>query len=160
MAVTTKYGKGYKNPSSVQLAEAVFAEGRMRCIQSGAIAIANGDSATSKIYFGKIPSNAVALAGLSTLKHGAATGVNDFDLGLEKDGATVSANCFADALDVSTAGAKDPCASIAVGDWGKRIWELLGLANDPGCEYDVVGTMNAAATAGASIALELIYSKK
>jgi len=160
MAVVTKYGRSYKDPTAINNPDAVLAEGRMRCIQSGAVSIANGDSIASIIYLGKIASNAVPLCGLSTLKHGAVTSVNDFDIGLYKDGAVVSVNLFADALDISSAGAKDPLANVAVANWGKRVWELLGLATDPGCEYDIVATLNVAATATASIALELIYSKK
>lgn len=160
MGVVSKYGRSYKDPSSINLPAAALAEGRVRMISSGAIAIANGDSATSKVYLGKIPSNAVPLAGLSTLKHGSITGVSDFDIGLEKDGSTVEVDIFADGLTLASAGAKDPFAAIAVADQGKMVWELLGLATDPGCEYDIVGTLNADASAGASLSAQLLYAKK
>jgi len=160
MGVVTKYGRSYKDPAAIYNPEAVLAEGRVRMIQTGAIAVANGDSATSKFYLGKIPSNAVPLHGLSTLKHGAITGLSDADIGLEKDGTTVEVDIFADGLTLASAGAKDPFASIAVADVGKRIWELLGLPTDPGCEYDIVLTMNADASAAASFAAQILYAKK
>lgn len=160
MGVLTLYGKGYKDPAANNPAEAVFAEGRVRAINSGAVSVASGASIASKVYFGKIASNAVPLCGLSTLKFGALTSVTDFDIGLEKDGATISANLFTDGLDIHAAGAADPLANVALANWGKRVWELLGLATDPGCEYDIVGTLNVAATATASVALLLLYAKR
>lgn len=160
MAVVTLYAKSHKDPSLIGNPEAAFAEGRMRCISTGAVAITNGNSINSLIYLGKIPSNAVPVPGLSLLKHGAVTSVNDFDIGLYRDDVLVDIDIFADGLDISSAGAKDPFAAIAVADWGKRVWELLGLATDPGCEYQIVATLKAAATATASIAGQLFYAKK
>lgn len=161
MAVVTKYARSFKDPASMSLPEPVHAEGRVRAISTGVVAIASGDSIASKIYFGKIPSNAVPLPGMSTLKHGAVTSVNDFDIGIEKqDGTVADADLFADGIDISAAGAKDPFASIAVADVGKRVWELLGLSVDPGIEYNIVGVLKVAATASASIGGTILYSKK
>lgn len=161
MGLVTKYAKSFKDPASISLAEPVFAEGRVRAISTGAVAIANGDSIGSKIYLGKIPSNAVPLPGFTTLKHGAVTSVNDFDIGIEKaDGTVVSADLFANGIDISAAGSKDPFAAIAVADVGKRVWELAGLAVDPGVEYNIVGKLNVAATGGASIGGVILYAKK
>lgn len=161
MAVVTKYAKSIKDPASIALAEPANAEGRVRAISTGAVAIANGDSIGSKIYLGKIPSNAIPLAGLATLKHGAVTSVNDFDIGIEKqDGTVVDADLFADGIDISAAGSKDPFASIGVADVGKPVWQLAGLAVDPGVEYNIVGTLKVAATASASIGGVIFYAKK
>lgn len=161
MAVVTKYAKSIKDPASSALAEPANAEGRVRAISTGAIAVASGDSIGSKLYLGKIPSNAIPLPGYTTLKHGAITSVNDLDIGIEKqDGTTVDVNLFADGLDVSSAGSKDPFAAIAVADVGKPVWQLAGLSVDPGVEYNIVATMNVAATAAASIGGTLLYAKK
>lgn len=160
MAVVTKYARSIKDPSSIALAAAALAEGMVRCISTGAISIANGDSINSLIFLGKMPSNAVPIPGLSLLKHGAVTSVTSVHIGVYADDVLVSAAIFASALDISSAGTKDPFAAIAVADWGKRLWELLGLATDPGKEYQIVLTMNAAATATASIAAEILYAKK
>lgn len=160
MAVVSKYAGSYKDPAVNNLPLAVLAEGRLRAINVPALAITNGDSIASKFYLGKISSSAVPLAGFSTFKHGAVTSVNDADIGLEKDGAAVDADIFADGLDISSAGAKDPFAAIAVANVGKMVWQLLGLSVDPGVEYDVVLTLKVAATATASVGGALLYSKK
>lgn len=161
MAVVTKYARSFKDPASISLPEPVHAEGRVRAICTGPVAVANGDSIGSKLYLGKIPSNAVPIPGMATLKHGAITSVNDLDIGIEKqDGTVADADLFADGIDVSSAGTKDPFAAIAVADIGKRVWELLGLTVDPGIEYNIVATLKVAATGAASIGGTIFYSKK
>lgn len=160
MAVVTKYAGSAKDPTSANLIPAVLAEGRLRSINVPALAITNGDSISSLFYLGKIASNAVPLCGLSTLKHGGVTSVNDADIGIYKDGAVVDIDLFADGLDISAAGAKDPFAAVAVANVGKTVWQLLGLSVDPGVEYDVVLTIKVAATATASIGGTILYSKK
>lgn len=160
MAVVTKYAGGAKDPTSVVLVSPGLAEGRMRSINVPAFNVTNGDNANSKFYLGKIASSAIPIAGLSTLKHGAITGVSDADIGVYKDGAVVDIDIFADGLTLAAAGTKDPFASIAVADAGKAVWQLLGLANDPGVEYDVVLTTKADASATAAVSGHLLYSKK
>ncbi len=160
MGVVTKYAKSYKDPSSIALPEPVFAEGMTRCISTGPFAVANGDSISSKHYLGKIPSNAVPVIGGSTLFHGANTSVNDYDIGVELNGTVIDADLFADGIDISSAGTKSVFASIAAADVGKRVWELLGLAVDPGVEYDIVGTMKVAATGNATNSAQINYAKK
>lgn len=160
MAVVTKYAGSAKDPSVAALVPPALAEGRMRAINVPAIAITNGDSINSAFYLGKISSAAVPFCGASTFKHGAVTSVNDADIGVYKDGAIVDIDLFADGLDISSAGAKDPFAAVAVANVGKTVWQLLGLANDPGVEYDVVLTLKVAATATASVGGSILYSKK
>lgn len=159
-AVVTLYGPGYKDPASIQLVSPAFAEGRVRALILGPTTITNGNSINSKIYLGKMPSNAIPLFGMASLAHEAVAGVTSFDIGLERDGTVVNANVLAAALDISTAGTKDPFAGIAIADRGKRLWELLALASDPGCEYDVVAKLNAAATATKLINGYALYAKK
>lgn len=160
MAVVLKYAPARKDPASSVLPYAGKAEGRVRTISSGAVSIANGDSIGSRIYFGKMPSHAVPLAFMSNLGHGAVTSVNDFDVGLEKDGVEVDWDIFADGIDISAAGNKNPMVTISVANQGKALWELLGLTKDPGVEYDVVGTLKVAATATASVSAFLSYAVK
>ena len=160
MAVVTKYARSIKDPNLISLAEPVLAEARLRAIIAPPVTITNGDSINSLIYFGKMASNAVPIPGLALLKHGAVTSVNDFDIGLYSNGALVDIDIFADGLDISSAGTKDPFAAIPIADWGKRLWELLALTTDPGKEYDVVGTLKVAATATATVAAVMLYGKK
>lgn len=159
MAVVQKYAKSYKDPSTIALPQAVFAEGQVRDIISGPIDIANGDSINSEIFFGKIASNAILLP-ISTLYHGGLTGVTDFDIGLKRDGALIGIDVYADGLNLSSAGSKSAVAALATGAIGKRVWEVLGLASDPGGEYDLVGTLKAAATAAGVLEAFFYYSKK
>lgn len=160
MAVVSKYAASYKDPAVNSLPPAVLAEARLRAINVPALQISNGDSIASKFYLGKIPSAAVPIAGLSTLKHGGVTSVNSAHIGVEKDGVAVNASVFAAALDISAAGVKDPFAAISAANIGKQVWQLLGLANDPGVEYDVLLTINVAATASATIGGSILYGKK
>src|SRR5262245_17070338 len=119
MAVVTKYGRSYKDPTAATLAPPAFAEGQIRAIISGAIAIANGDGIGSRHYLGKIPSSAIILPH-STLYHQDVTSVNDYDIGLERNGAVIDADLLADGLDISSAGTKSIIAtSGAVGAIGK-----------------------------------------
>lgn len=159
MAVVEKYAKSYKDPATVPLPLAVFAEGQVRAITTGSIAVANGDSINSRIYLGKLPSSAIILP-MSTLYHGALTGVSDFDIGLERDGTTISLDGLANGLNLTSAGSKGVVAALATGSIGKRLWEVLGLANDPGGEYDLVGTFKAAASADGVLEAFILYAKK
>lgn len=158
MAEVTKYGTGFQAPGAVNAVDAAFAEARVRAISS-IVAVANGDSANSLHFFGRIPSSAIILP-QSQLAHGSITTLADYDVGLFLDNAVVDADLLADGLNLTSAGTKSPIAAVAVGNLGKRLWELLGLATDPGVEYQIVGTMKAGATAASSIALSLLYAKR
>lgn len=158
MGVVTKYGSGYQNPAAVAAVDAVFAEGRAKTIVSR-LSIANGDSATSKFYVGRVPSNAVILTA-SKITHEACAGVTDFDVGLFKDGAVAVASSddlLADGLDISSAGTKNVLAAVATADLGKRVWELLGLAADPGVTYDIIATLKADSSAAKVAVFEILY---
>lgn len=159
MAVVTKYAKSLQNPNVVSRPAPVFAEGNDRTINTGAIAIANGDSANSKIYLGKIMSSAVPDM-RSQLYHDAVTGCTDVDIGLEYNGATVNIGVFADGLNIAAAaGAKSVFAAITTANIGKRVFELLGLTNDPAREYDIVLTLNANASGSGNISAQIAYAK-
>lgn len=159
MGIVTKYSRAVKDPASVALPAAVHAEGRVRAIVTGPIAVANGDSATSKIYLGKISSSAIPDPA-SLIYHSAITGLTTLHVGLELNGTLVDVDILAATLDLATAGTKNPFAAIANADVGKRLYELVGLSGDPGVEYDIIATMNAAATAAGTISALIKYAKK
>lgn len=161
MAVVEKYGLSVKSPNQVNLPLAQSAGGRVLSVSSGAIAVANGDSINSRLYFGKVPSSAILIPALCVIHHGSLTGVSDFDVGLERNGAAVDIDVLADGLNLTSAGTKSAVASVALADLGKPLWQLVaGLTVDPGVEYDVIGTLKAAASAGADVACFLGYSVK
>lgn len=164
MAEVTKYGSGYKDPSTFTLPKAVYAEGRVRCISSGPVAIANGDSIGSKIYLGKVPSSAILIPSMCILHHEAVTSLTDLDIGIELAGTVLDADGLADGLDISSAGTKSLVASVVVGDLGKQLWELSTFAStystDPGVEFDIVALLNAASGAAKTVNAFIGYAKK
>lgn len=135
------------------------AEGDQRMVSSGAVTIANGDSATSKIFLGQMPSNAIPNISDSILHHGAVTGVNDFDIGLYQAGTLKDIDILADGLDITSAGTKLIFNSIPLADIGKPLWLLLGLPSDPGVMYDVVATLKVDASATASVNAQIKYAR-
>src|SRR3972149_4256014 len=154
MAVVIRYGKGIKDPAVNSIPRPVHAEAEVRALISK-VAILATDDVLSKQYFGKLPSHAI-ISPRSTLHHGVLTGCSDYDIGLEKeDGTVVDADILLDGADIVLAGTKS--LSPAIGNLDKRVWELLGLAADPGLTYNVVGICKAEPTAGADVAIELYW---
>lgn len=159
MAIVRKYARSVQDPNSASRVAQVFAEGADRTINTNAIAIANGDNATSRIYLGKIRSDAIPDL-RSQLYHDAITGLTSASIGVEYNGATISANVFANALNLAAAaGAKNVFAAITTANIGKRVFELLGLTVDPAREYDIVLTMDTDATAAGNISAQIAYAK-
>lgn len=156
MAVVIKYAASYKDPAALNTPNVSFMEGKPRGINTKAVAIANGDSANSKIYFGKMPSSAIPDL-KSLLYHDGLTSLNDFDIGVELEGAVVSVALFADGLDLTTAGTKSVFANVSRANAGKRVWELLGLTVDPNVEYDVVATLKIASGAAGNVAAQIDF---
>jgi hypothetical protein len=123
--------------------------------------VANGDSATSTIEFGEIPSSAI-ISPLSQLESDAITSLTDFDLGIGRyeDGngfVLKDADCLINGADLHTAGSVKLTA-IDIENRGKRAWEIAGYADDPGGNLTVVGTLNIATTAAGTIALNLVFA--
>jgi hypothetical protein len=151
MAIVTKYGDGYPAPGG-QSVQSIDAEAQVRCIYSK-ISVANLDSATSKLYLGRIPSNARILPN-STLYNSAITGLTTLDVGFSGAVAALLA-----AGDVSSAGTKSLVAAVAAGNLGRRAWQHAGLTADPGGLLDVFATMNAGATAAGTLEAFLYFAK-
>lgn len=153
MAVVTKYASGYQDPA-VKPVDALPVEevrGTVKLLVS-TVAVANGDSIASKLYFGKIPSNARIMTN-SLLEHDALTGVASFDLG-EK----TADDCLMTAVNITAAGTKDATGNITIANLRKPFWAICGYAADPGGELDIFGTLDAAATAAGNITLSLLYA--
>lgn len=142
MAVVTKYGSGARDPASLLALDNAVAQGVQRAISSQ-IAITNGDSAASKFYIGKVPSNALILPD-SAYYHEAVAGVTDLDVGFEND-----PDALVDGDDVSSAGSQTLAGhgTFTAPNMNKRAWQLAGLSSDPGGELDVFATLKAASTA-------------
>lgn len=155
MADAPKYGQGFKDPASNYPAPPLYGEARVRAI-TATIAVANGDSIGSPHYIGQMPSNAIIDP--SSLVHSSGiTSLNDYDIGIEQAGNVKDADILADGIDVSGAGTDSLVASVAVADLHKPLWQLLGLTNDPGVTYDIVGRMKAAAGGAGTLHFNLKY---
>lgn len=127
----------------------------------GICAAANGDSIGSTYRFTRIKSNdLVSKVLLDNASWGAAC---TMDIGLyqtsENGSAVVDADFFASAVDMNAANrALDVTREsgvITVANMEKRVWELLGLTADSQREYDVVGTLVAAAAAAGSACVQV-----
>lgn len=160
MAVVTLYGTGYKNPASVVAIAAVNAEGMPRDVASK-VAIANGNSSTSLVLFGRAPSSAI-LRPSSTLYFTAITGLTSFSLGFGKDGAIVNSKAAAlmSAVNVAAGGAFSAVSALTAGvDYTKPIWQLAGYTTDPGGMIDFIGTLGANAGANGTVEAFLGFLK-
>lgn len=146
MAVVTKYGPGYQDPDKLTLPAAINAGGVKPNVLIGDVAIANGDSATSVVYVGKVPSSAIFVPELCALTHTAITGLTDLNAGF-----TENVDALADGLDVSSAGAKSLLAAVSTANLAKRAWQIAGLASDPKRPLTVMLTLNAAAAAAGTL---------
>lgn len=153
MAVVTKYGQGYQSPQSRLLPEAIYRGNPVRSILAS-IAVANGDSIASVFLLAKLPSHAILVPG-GLITHTAITGLTDLDLGFGED-----PDCLADGLTLAVAGTKSPLAAVATADLLKPVWQLAGLARDPGREFTLQATMNAAATAAGTVHFYVPYVGK
>lgn len=131
------------------------------------VAIEATDADADTFTVGVIPSSAVIQRGSSDMSCTAITGGTDYDLGIHEIdlgatnwiGAAVDADLFTDGDDLSSAAdGIDPFQSIAAGDMGKPLWELLGLSADTKKSYLIVLTANTAGTAAGNVYLELGYT--
>lgn len=125
----------------------------------GVVAAVNGDSIASVYRFFRIKSNdLVSRLVLDNATLGAAC---TMDIGIyqtaQNGGAVVDADLFASAIDMNTANrgldVLRESGVITVANMEKYVWELLGLTEDPGRDYDVCGTLVAAAAASGSVCL-------
>lgn len=101
---------------------------------------------------------------------GITTAVGDiglYDVGAVNAGAVVDADFFASAQSLTTAlvnqdvtheaDAADAGTGFGLADLEKPLWQALGLAADPGKQYDVAITLTAAATGAGTVSLKLQY---
>lgn len=154
MAVVTKYGSAARDPAVKPplLIPAGIRNGKLRTLFSS-VPIANGDSTNSVLHFGAVPSTA-RLAPNGLLLTTAITSLTDFDLGMA--GAIdklVDGQSLASASRTLSA-----VSAVAIADFAKPLWQVLGLAADPGGDIDIIGTLKADAGANGTLGLWLPYS--
>lgn len=167
MAVVTKYGTGFPNPTLRTSVDADLAEYHSKGFTSR-VTIANGDSIASLLYLGRVPSNA-AIDPRSILQCGAVTGVTVFTIGIQNPngGAVIDDDLIVAAATLATAGnftlytaGAGVAAAVAIANIGKPLWQVAALPADPGGVFDVVGKLGAAATATADLVVFLDFLRK
>lgn len=163
MAVKTYYGSGQYDPATKPRVPLPGEEtqGHVKQLVSTK-PLLNGDSATSTINFGSVPSNA-RIHPLSLLSNDGLTSLVDFDLGIGKTvGGTFTmkdADCLVDGADIHTAGTKNAVSAVAIENYRKPLWEIAGYSDDPGGDLDIVGTINTAGpTADGDVTLNFLYA--
>lgn len=167
MAVVTTKSTQITNRDSTP---AVFNNGRTTKSElthaRAVVAIANGDSATSKYLAVSVPSNAVIVAvRLSAPDIGTTTAA---DVGLYQTtangSAVVDADFFASAVSLNggAINKSDVTFESGVGyliaNGEKPLWEALALTADSARDYDVVLTLTGAADAAGSVLVEVDYT--
>lgn len=90
-----------------------------------------------------------------------------YDVAAVNAGAVVDADFFASAQSLTAAlvnqdvtheaDPADAGAGFGLADIEKTVWQALGLASDPGKQYDVAITLTAAATGAGTVSLKLQY---
>jgi hypothetical protein len=124
----------------------------------GNVALANGDSIASIYRMVRIKSGC-RINSLSLVCDAITSGAADIGLyqTAAKGGAVVDADFFTAAQSIATATQGIQFAHgnvLKAGSIALRVWEALGLAADPGIEYDVALTLTAATTAAGNAALK------
>ncbi len=152
MAVRTLYSKARPDPARGRRPTAFNAQAQTTLVHEN-FALLDNDSIGTKFYFGRVSSSALILA-TSLIHHTAITSAT-LNVGFEDPRNVITAQpaVLAAALALASAGTKGLNAAVAVGSLNKPVWELMGLANDPGQEFDLIGTLAAAATAAGNIAV-------
>lgn len=136
--IVTRYGTGYRNPTSPDAIDSVFRAAEIRAVNS-TVEVGDGDEPGSRYFVGYVPSSGLLDAG-SLVMHDA-TGLTvqlgfkdnpnafgEFDMSLQGGGPLVDLQ--------DTAG-----TDVGINDLGQRFWEHAGLARDPGGELDVLLTV-------------------
>lgn len=155
MAVVTRYTNGYPQVTPAagfgyQNNAWLEARGNIRGSTFN-IAATNGDSIASVYKLAQIPSSCIILPG-SLLYCPAIAGLTSVSCGLNNRGGTKVAAALMSAVNISAGGSFAMTSAVAIANYNKRAWELLGLAADPNAMLDVELTLNTAATASGAIA--------
>ena len=135
------YSRGIQNPTTAKSALAIYGSAPVRGIQDN-IAMTTAMVIGDTIELGMIPSSAILLP-TSTIAHAALGASVTLDVGFD-DGGSGFAEKLGNDLDVALAGTKAGLAAVAVGNIGKRAWELAGFAYDPRRELKLVMTVRGA----------------
>ncbi len=129
----------------------------------GTVEVAAADDNNSVYRFARIPSG-VRVHKIEILND-AITAGTDYNLGLHAPatdgGAAVDDNLWGDAIDMSSARIVPLDATfeaLDIANIEKRVWEALGLSEDPFLEYDVTLTGITVGSAAGTISVRVAYA--
>lgn len=136
------------------------AGGRVRNWTDTAEVVAS--DATSTIHMARLPSNARLLETSKVFFDDlASSGAPTFDIGLfpvVTGDFTADDDILNDGIDVATA-AGSAVVIKDIANYGKALWAIAGLTEDPGCQMDVKITVKDAATnATGTVTMSLYYT--
>ncbi|MDE2579965.1 MAG: hypothetical protein KGL46_14270, partial [Hyphomicrobiales bacterium] len=159
MGVVTRYTSGYPDPTKVS----AFSRNAHEAVANlkvsyFSIAAQNGDSIGSVFKIARLPSNAMIFPGLSSLFAAANAGLTSVSIGVNNNIGTKQVGALQNALNIAAGGTFALAGAVAQANYGQRLWQLLGLASDPGMELDLEITLNAASTAASLINGQLVWS--
>jgi len=115
------------------------------------VVAAASDAVDDKLYAFKLRSNAIILPS-STVYHEAAGTSVTVNIGDDND-----PDGIASLVDVASAGSFSVLEAVAVDDYGKELWELLGYSEDPKALIDVYYTIKGASTGAETSFVHEIY---
>ena len=126
--------------------------GRVRLVTDHKALTAAGVANNDLLFVAKLPSHCVILP-QSTVYFDALTGANDVDFG---DATNPDALC--DAVDMTSAGSSSLLEQIDRANYGKKLWELLGMSSDPKTQIDLYFTMKGELTADGDLSVVILYT--
>lgn len=158
MTVVTRFTNGYPQLSAGQGYGSNAQESRAIVKDSFfKIAATNGDSIASIYRLGRLPSSALILP-QSALYCPAIAGLTSVSVGLDNTLGTVLANALVNAVNMAAGGTFPLVSNVSLANYDQRVWQLLGLASDPGALIDVYLTLNAALTASGALTGHLLWT--
>ncbi len=97
----------------------------------------------------------------STALTGGALSVGLYTANSTGTGAVVSVALFATSISAASAvvNVDERYNNLATSTMGQRIWQLLGLASDPGLYYDLVYTSTTGATAAGTLSCQYTFTR-
>lgn len=134
---------------------------RAAVIRDSTVEVGAGATAGTEYVFIRLPTNA-RIHGQSVVSFDdlASSGSPTLDFGFKgvNGNFTTDDDCVNDGIDVFTAAAQVKLIKDRA-NYGKTVWELRGLASDPGGFADLIGTIRDAATnTGGTLTVTVMYS--
>lgn len=158
MAVVDKYVDPLLQDGQKQ--DPNLAGGSRALIRYPLVSVAASDDDGSKYRLGKFNSNAVIFD--VKVANSEITGGTDYDLGFYSInfGDAIEADLLLDGANFSSAARNvDGSSALAVEDFNKPLWELLGFSKDPLKQFDLVLTANTVGSADGFVSFKILMAQ-